>query len=80
MTCMLLGRGLHWPPQRLLFMILKDGSDIVLIIAPVSTAREISCLPIWQGKEMMLVLVKAAVTDRKVNSTVCFSILFLPSS
>ncbi len=77
---MSLGRSLHRPPQRLLLRILKEGSDVILITAPVSSAREILRLPTCQGKAMMLVLVKAAVTDRKVNSTVCFSTLFLFSS
>ncbi len=76
MTCMSLGRSLHRPPRKFLCTILKDGSDIMLIIAPVSTARDILRLPTWQGKAMM----KAAMTDRKVNSTVCCSTLFLPSS
>ncbi len=61
-------------------MILKDGSDIILTIAPVSNAREILYLPTWQGKAMMLVLVKVAMTDCKVNSTVSFSTPFLSSS
>ncbi len=35
-------------------------------------AREILHLPTWQGKVMMLVLVKAAMADRKVNYTSFF--------
>ncbi len=76
---MLLGRSLYRPSRNVLRSCLKDGSDI-FIAAPVSRAREIVHLPTWQGKAMMLVLVNAAITDRKVNSTVCFSTLFLCSS
>ncbi len=56
-TFMSLGRSLHRPPRRLL---------LTLIVAPVSTARDTLCLPTWQGKAMMLVLAKAAVTDCKL--------------
>ncbi len=61
-------------------MILKDSLDITFIAALVSRAREILHLSAWQGIAMMLVLGKVAMTDHKVNSNVCFSTLFLPSS
>ncbi len=80
MAFMSFSRSLHRPPRNVLRICLKDGSDIIFIAAPVSRAREILLFPTRQGKALMLVLVKAAMTDRKVNSTVCFSILFSSSS
>ncbi len=78
-SCMSLGRSLHHPPRSVLLSSLKDGSDITLIVAPVSRAREILYPSTLQGKATMLVLVKAAMADHKVNSTVCFSAQFLSS-
>ncbi len=77
---MSLGRGLHRPPRRLLLSSLKEGSDLTLLVAPVSSARDILRLPTWQGKATMLVLAKAAMTDCKLYSTVCCSTLILSSS
>ncbi len=74
------GKSLHYPPRKLLQTILKDGSYIIFIAAPVCRDTEIAHFPTWQGKAMMLVSVKAAMMDRKLDSTVCFSTLFLSSS
>ncbi len=77
---MSLGWSLHRPILNVLRSCLKDGSDIIFIAASVSRAIEILHFPTWQGKAMMLVLVKAVMADCKLNSTVCFSTLFLSSS